>query len=116
LAFKKPQNALQFLISQKIDTTFSFKLNCRRAKEIISVARRLFYFEGAKTVEDKLLKAKEVAELFRVDVQRIYQLTRENSIPFVKLGERQYRYSKRSLDEFIERSNNQTESEVRNAQ
>ena len=41
-------------------------------------------------MEKTILVAEEVAEILRVDKQRIYELIRANQIPFIRLGERQY--------------------------
>ncbi len=51
---------------------------------------------------DKLiLVADEVAELLRVDKQRIYELVRTNQIPVIRLGERQYRFSAQAIEDFL---------------
>jgi excisionase family DNA binding protein len=50
----------------------------------------------------RLLKADKVAEILDVSVQRVYELTRERRIPFVQLGERQYRYSEAALSTWLE--------------
>ncbi len=59
----------------------------------------------------KLLTVKEVSEILDLKPARIYELTREKKIPFVQIGERQYRYSETALTNWIERGGNQT-SEV----
>ncbi len=59
----------------------------------------------------KLLTVKEVSEILDLKPARIYELTREKKIPFVQIGERQYRYSEQALMNWIERGGNQT-SEV----
>ncbi|HEY0428416.1 MAG TPA: helix-turn-helix domain-containing protein [Pyrinomonadaceae bacterium] len=60
----------------------------------------------------KLLKAEKVAEILDVSKQRIYELTREKQIPFIQIGERQYRYSETAILNWIENggSNSQTEA------
>ncbi len=50
----------------------------------------------------KLLKAEAVAEILNVKLQRVWELTRENKIPFIQLGERQYRYSETALMNWLE--------------
>jgi excisionase family DNA binding protein len=50
-----------------------------------------------------LLIANEVAELLRVSEQRVYELSRTGVLPTIRLGERQYRYSKRAILEWLER-------------
>jgi excisionase family DNA binding protein len=44
-------------------------------------------------MDKQILVADEVAELLRVDKQRVYELVRTNRIPVIRLGERQYRFS-----------------------
>ncbi len=60
---------------------------------------------------EKLLTATDVSEVLQIDLQRVYSLTRRKLLPTVKLGERQYRYSKQAIERFIENGGNQ-ESEV----
>ena len=55
----------------------------------------------------KLLTVKEVSEILDLKPARIYELTREKKIPFVQIGERQYRYSETALLNWIERGGNQ---------
>jgi excisionase family DNA binding protein len=59
----------------------------------------------------KLLTVTEVSEILDLKPARIYSLTREKKIPFVQIGERQYRYSEMALLNWIEQGGNQ-ESEV----
>ena len=61
----------------------------------------------------KLLTVKEVSEILDLKPARIYELTRERKIPFVQIGERQYRYSEAALSNWIEKGGNQ-ESEGEN--
>ena len=49
----------------------------------------------------QILVADEVAELLRVDKQRIYELVRTKQIPVIRLGERQYRFSAQAIEEFL---------------
>ncbi len=58
---------------------------------------------------EKLKTAKEVSEMFQIDLQRVYELTRRKLLPSVKLGERQYRYSETALQNWIEQGGNQSE-------
>jgi excisionase family DNA binding protein len=53
--------------------------------------RRIFF--GGILMDRQILKAEEVAELLRVDKQRIYELVRTRRIPVIRLGARQYRFS-----------------------
>ncbi|HMS38924.1 MAG TPA: helix-turn-helix domain-containing protein [Pyrinomonadaceae bacterium] len=57
----------------------------------------------------KLLTVKEVGEILDLKPARIYELTRERKIPFVQIGERQYRYSAAAIENWIEQGGNQTE-------
>ena len=50
----------------------------------------------------KLLKADAVAEILDVSKQRIYELTRQRLIPFILVGERQYRYSENAIWQWLE--------------
>ena len=50
----------------------------------------------------KLLKAEKVAEILDVTKARVYELTREKRIPFIQVGERQYRYSETAIMNWIE--------------
>ncbi len=59
----------------------------------------------------QILVAEEVAEMLRVDKQRIYELVRTKQIPVIRLGERQYRFSAQSIERFIADGGNQ-QSEV----
>lgn len=52
-------------------------------------------------MEKTILVAEEVAEILRVDKQRIYELVRTNQIPFIRLGERQYRFSAKAIENFL---------------
>lgn len=62
-------------------------------------------------MEQKLKTAKWVSELLGVKLARVYELTREEKLPFVQIGERQYRYSESALMRWIENGGNR-ESEV----
>lgn len=60
----------------------------------------------------KILVAEEVAQLLRVDKQRVYELTRTNQIPgIIRLGERQYRYSALAIEQFLHGGGEQKEGE-----
>lgn len=57
-------------------------------------------------MNNSILVADEVAELLRVDRQRVYELTRTNKLPgVIKLGERQYRYSRQAIENFLHGNN-----------
>lgn len=53
-------------------------------------------------MEKQILVADDVAEILRIDRQRVYELVRTNSIPFIRLGERQYRFSAKAIQEFLD--------------
>lgn len=62
----------------------------------------------------RLLKAEAVAELLDVKIQRIWELTRERKIPFIQIGDRQYRYSETALLNWLENGGSQSD-ETKNA-
>ena len=55
----------------------------------------------------KLLTVKEVSQILDLKPARIYELTREKKLPFVQIGERQYRYSETALMNWIDNGGNQ---------
>jgi excisionase family DNA binding protein len=61
-------------------------------------------------MEKQILVADEVAEILRVDKQRVYELVRTNQIPFIRLGERQYRFSALAIQNFLKGGGTQKES------
>lgn len=52
-------------------------------------------------MERKILVVDEVAELLRVDRQRVYELVRTNRLPVVRVGDRQYRFAAAAIHEWI---------------
>jgi excisionase family DNA binding protein len=54
-------------------------------------------------MERQILVADEVAEMLRVDRQRVYELARRNAIPVIRMGERQYRFDAEAIKHWIER-------------
>ncbi len=57
----------------------------------------------------KLKTAKEISELLNLNQQRIYELTRRDLIPHIKIGNRQYRYSEVEIEKWlIEGGNRET--------
>lgn len=52
-------------------------------------------------MENDILVADEVAQLLRVDKQRVYELVRTNAIPFITLGERQYRFARTAIEKWL---------------
>ncbi len=61
--------------------------------------------------ENEILVANEVAQKLRVDTQRIYEMCRTKSIPFILLGQRQYRFSKSAIEKWLEDGGNQNGGE-----
>ena len=53
-----------------------------------------------------ILIADEAAKLLRVSKQRIYELVRTNKIPTIRIGERQFRFSKQALERWLENGGN----------
>ncbi len=49
---------------------------------------------------DRLLKVRDVAEIFNVSDDRIYTLSREQILPSVRVG-RSLRFSRNAIEEFI---------------
>lgn len=66
------------------------------------------------TATKKLLTVKEVSEILDLKIARVYELTRENKLPFVKIGERQYRYSETALLAWIENGGNKENGDAEN--
>lgn len=50
----------------------------------------------------RLLDAKEVAEILQVNVQRVYELTRQGILPSIRIGPRQIRFEETRLTQWIE--------------
>jgi len=48
-------------------------------------------------MNSKIMVADEVADLLRVDRQRIYELVRQKKIPFIRIGQRQYRFESEAI-------------------
>lgn len=63
-------------------------------------------------MDKTILVADEVAEILRVDKQRIYELVRRDAIPVIRLGERQYRFSAQAIDQFLNGGGNAKSEEV----
>lgn len=61
--------------------------------------------------ENEILVANEVAQKLRVDTQRIYEMCRTKSLPFILLGQRQYRFSKSAIEKWLEDGGNQNGGE-----
>ena len=52
-------------------------------------------------MDKQILVADEVAELLRVNRQRVYELVRTDQIPVIRLGERQYRFSAQAIYKWL---------------
>lgn len=57
---------------------------------------------------EKLEKVDFVAEFLDLKPARIYELCREKRIPFILIGQKQYRFSREALQNWIENGGNQT--------
>jgi len=57
---------------------------------------------------EKLLTAIDVSEILDLKPARIYELCREKRLPFILIGQRQYRFSKTALALWIENGGNQS--------
>lgn len=62
-------------------------------------------------MSEDILLASEVAEILRVDTQRIYELVRTKQIPVIRLGERQYRFSAQAIEKFLNSGGTKKEGE-----
>jgi excisionase family DNA binding protein len=63
---------------------------------------------SAKKDFPTILTAPEVAEILNINIQRVYELVRSrkrNGMPVIKLGERQYRFSREAILEWMNREN-----------
>ena len=58
-------------------------------------------------MDKQILVADEVAELLRVDKQRVYELVRTNQIPVIRIGERQYRFGAAAIEKWLSDGGNQ---------
>jgi excisionase family DNA binding protein len=63
-------------------------------------------------MERQILISDEVAEMLRVDRQRVYELARRNAIPVIRLGERQYRFDADAIRRWIEEGGSLTENKI----
>lgn len=63
-------------------------------------------------MSSEILVADEVAELLRVDRQRVYELARRKLIPVIRVGERQYRFSKYAIEKWLEKGGTSVKENV----
>lgn len=61
-----------------------------------------------------VITAREVSYLLNVTVARVYDLTRERKIPFVRIGNRQYRYLKSKIEAWIANGGNAAQEVIEN--
>lgn len=61
--------------------------------------------------EIQLLKAEDVAELLSLPRLRVYELARQGKLPCVRIGDRQIRFAKAALCEWIECGGNSVQKE-----
>ncbi len=61
---------------------------------------------------EKLLKVADVGEILDLKPARIYELCREKRLPFILIGQRQYRFSKTALEIWIANGGSREQSEV----
>ncbi len=59
-------------------------------------------------MDKQILVADEVAEMLRVDRQRVYELVRRKAIPVIRLGERQYRFDAEAIRQWMTRGGSST--------
>lgn len=65
-------------------------------------------------MDKQILVADEVAEMLRVDRQRVYELVRRNAIPVIRLGERQYRFDAEAILRWMTRGGSTVEGKGNN--
>jgi excisionase family DNA binding protein len=62
-------------------------------------------------MEENILVADEVAQMLRVDKQRVYELVRTNQLPVIRLGERQYRFSAAEIQRWLSKGGSKKSDE-----
>ena len=60
----------------------------------------------------RLIKAKEAAELLDLRLPRLYELTRQRLIPFVRMGEKAIRFDEAALAEWAKRGGTSAKNET----
>lgn len=61
-------------------------------------------------MDKQILVADEVAEMLRVDRQRVYELVRRGAIPVIRLGDRQYRFNAEAIRLWMEQGGSRKEN------
>lgn len=64
--------------------------------------------------KNDILIANEVADLIRSKTDRVYQLVREKKIPFILIGQRQYRFSKKAIEAWLDNGGNSKKEDNEN--
>ena len=62
-------------------------------------------------MNSEILVASDVAQILKIDKQRVYDLVRKDQLPFIRLGERQYRFSKQAIENFLNNGGTQKEGD-----
>jgi len=65
-----------------------------------------FVYKGVNGMEKAILIVDEVAELLRVDRQRVYELVRTKHLPVIRLGQRQYRFDADAIHRWLNAGGN----------
>lgn len=65
-------------------------------------------------MSQKLLTVNEVSKILDLKPARVYELTRQKKIPFVLVGQRQYRYLERAIWDWIENGGNKENGDAGN--
>lgn len=60
----------------------------------------------AEKPKQGILTADDVAEILRVNRQRVYEMTRRDLLPHIKLADRQYRYLESAILQWLEKGGN----------
>jgi predicted DNA-binding transcriptional regulator AlpA len=74
-------------------------------KQSLPIAKPTLPVERERPPSDRLLKAGEVAEVLGISILRVYDLSRQrkaNGFPVITIGERQYRFSRERIYEWLE--------------
>ncbi len=95
------------VLTLKLTLKGNFPVSNRCVVKFVLITQRFFYFGRFIQMTQKLLTVKEVSEILDLKPARIYELTREKKLPYVQIGDRQYRYSEAALLRWIEKGGNQ---------
>ena len=95
------EEKLRLIVREEIQKALLESKNPSIACEHIWSAKKK---EFSSTSFPSILTAKDVAEILGINVQRVYELVRArktSGLPVIILGERQYRFSKDAILEWI---------------